>query len=140
MRSTLMATPSGYLNQTPDFALKKDAVMKLPIDYVEFASPHLEATQAFFAKAFGWEFIDYGPNYRDIQGAGLSGGLERAALVAPVIILKADDLEAARATVLDAGAELVRNIYSFPGGRRFEFKEPGGNVMAVWTPVSESHA
>lgn len=40
----------------------------LQIDYVEFYSDTLEQTQDFFAKAFGWDFVDYGPNYRDIQG------------------------------------------------------------------------
>ena len=109
--------------------------MKLAIDYVEFASPKLEATQAFFAKAFGWEFIDYGPDYRDIQGAGLGGGLERAPNSPPIVILKSDNLEASKETILAAGAVLVKDIYEFPGGRRFEFREPGGNIMAVWTPA-----
>ena len=40
----------------------------MKIDYIEFASPRLEDSQAFFAKAFDWSFIDYGPDYRDIQG------------------------------------------------------------------------
>jgi uncharacterized protein len=110
--------------------------MKLPIDYVEFASPDLEATQAFFTKAFGWEFIDYGPDYRDIQGAGIGGGLERAPLSAPIVILKSNDLEAARQTVLEAGGVMAKDIYAFPGGRRFEFREPGGTLMAVWMPDS----
>jgi uncharacterized protein len=109
--------------------------MKLPIDYVEFSSPKLEETQAFFAKAFGWEFVDYGPDYRDIQGAGLGGGIERAANSAPIVILKSDNLEASKQTVLEAGAELVKDIYGFPGGQRFEFREPGGTIMSVWTPV-----
>ena len=105
----------------------------MKIDYVEFSSPQLEATQAFFARAFGWSFVEYGPDYRDIQDAGLGGGLERGALVPPLIVLKADNLEAALATVKAAGAEITRDIFTFPGGRRFEFKEPGGNLMAVWT-------
>ena len=109
--------------------------MKLAIDYVEFSSPKLEETQAFFAKAFGWEFIDYGPDYRDIQGAGLGGGLERASNSAPIVILKSDDLETSLKTVIDAGAVLIKDTYAFPGGRRFEFREPGGTIMSVWTPA-----
>lgn len=35
---------------------------KIGINYVEFASPELEKTQAFFAKAFGWEFINKANN------------------------------------------------------------------------------
>ena len=56
--------------------------MSMKIDYVEFSSPELEATQSFFAKAFGWSFVEYGPNYRIIQNAGLGGGVERNCLAA----------------------------------------------------------
>ncbi len=104
----------------------------MKIDYVEFTSPKLEETQSFFDKAFGWSFIDYGPDYRDIQNAGTGGGLERGDLTAPLIVLKADDLDAAFATVKDAGGVITKEIFEFPGGRRFEFVEPGGTKMAVW--------
>ena len=56
---------------------------RLPIDYIEFTSPSMEDTQTFFAAAFGWTFEDYGPDYRDIAGAGTGGGLERGAARAP---------------------------------------------------------
>lgn len=104
------------------------------IDYVEFISPQLEATQAFFSRAFGWSAIDYGPDYRDVQGAGLGGGIERGALRAPLIVLKADDLEVALEKVREAGGIVTHEIFDFPGGRRFQFIEPGGTEMAVWTP------
>lgn len=106
---------------------------KLHIDYIEFYSPDLERTQHFFARAFGWEFIDYGPDYRDIQGAGTGGGLERGAAQPPLIVLRCDDLQAAYAQVCAAGAKITKPIFDFPGGRRFEFREPGGTAMAVWT-------
>lgn len=108
----------------------------LKIDYVEFASPELEATQDFFAKAFGWSFIDYGPDYRDIQNAGTGGGLERAPNIAPLIVLKSDDLDAAYAQVSGAGGKITKEIFEFPGGRRFEFVEPGGTAMAVWSELA----
>lgn len=107
----------------------------MEIDYVEFTSPELEKSQIFFAEAFGWSFVDYGPDYRDIQGAGTGGGLERGSLIAPLIVLKSDDLEGAFEKVRAAGAEITKDIFEFPGGRRFEFLEPGGTKMAVWTTV-----
>lgn len=107
----------------------------MKIDYIEFASPTLEATQAFFADAFGWSFIDYGPDYRDIQDAGTGGGIERGTLRAPLIVLRADDLEAALDTVRQAGGTITKEIFDFPGGRRFEFTEPGGTAMAVWSTL-----
>ena len=106
----------------------------LKINYVEFSSPDMEATQSFFAQAFGWRFVDYGPDYRDIREAGLGGGIARSeAHVAPLVVLKAEDLESALETVRQAGAEITKEIFAFPGGRRFEFKEPGGTLMAVWS-------
>ncbi|GAB5508862.1 MAG: VOC family protein [Hyphomicrobiales bacterium] len=103
------------------------------IDYVEFSSPELEKTQTFFSQAFGWEYVDYGPDYKDIKGAGLGGGIERGDLRAPLIVLKADDLEAMMEQVRAAGAQITKEIFDFPGGRRFQFKEPGGTEMAVWS-------
>ena len=60
--------------------------LTLKMDYVEFASSDFDATEEFFAQAFGWEFVNYGPDYRDIQKAGIGGGLERATTRAPHLI------------------------------------------------------
>ncbi len=103
------------------------------LDYIEFTSPDLEATERFFAKAFGWDFIEYGPDYRDIQNAGLGGGIERGELRAPLPVLKTDDLEAMLEVVIAAGGQITKDVFGFPGGRRFQFLEPGGTEMAVWT-------
>ena len=46
----------------------------LKIDYVEFATQDIPATQSFMAKAFGWTFVDYGPDYQAFANAGLDGG------------------------------------------------------------------
>jgi len=107
--------------------------MKLEIDYIEFETEQFEQSKAFFEKAFGWSYVDYGPDYSEIRDAGVTGGLSRTdSRVEPLVILKADDLDAALAEVEKAGGEIVAPIFSFPGGRRFHFKEPGGNVLAVW--------
>ena len=108
------------------------SVMK--IDYVELSSTELDASRDFFAKAFGWEYTQYGPDYLGIDNAGLDGGLSRADGDGPssMVILITDDLEAAQESVEAAGGKIVKQIFSFPGGRRFEFVEPGGNELAVW--------
>jgi uncharacterized protein len=106
------------------------------IDYVEFSSGMIAETKAFFAAAFGWSFLDYGPEYQAFADAGLDGGIdgsgERAA-GAPLVILKTDDLVRAEADVRAAGGKITRAAFDFPGGRRFHFREPGGNEMAVWS-------
>lgn len=105
----------------------------MQIDYIEFTSDRLAETQDFFARAFGWGFVEYGAGYREITGAGLSGGIEAAANRAPLVILKTDDLDAALDRVTQAGGVVTKPIFDFPGGRRFHFTEPGGTEMAVWS-------
>lgn len=102
------------------------------LDYIEFTSPDLAQTQQFFADAFGWSFVEYGADYRDIQDAGLGGGIERGPLRAPLPVLKTDDLEGMLQSVMAAGAKITVEPFDFPGGRRFQFTEPGGTEMAVW--------
>lgn len=109
---------------------------KFKIDYVEFASGDMSASKAFFSEAFGWGFVDYGPSYQAFDGAGLDGGIDGSGEVSAgtsLVILKADDLEAAVKAVMEAGGEIIKPIFSFPGGRRFHFREPGGNELAVWS-------
>ena len=104
-----------------------------PLNYVEFTSPKLEETQAFFGEVFGWSFVEFGPDYRDIKDAGTGGGIERGETRAPLPVVHADDLEAVYAQIKARGAEITVETFSFPGGRRFQFREPGGTEMAVWT-------
>ena len=106
------------------------------IDYVELPGGKLEETKRFYAAAFGWRFVDYGPSYVAVEGAGLDGGIQgdpEEAPEAPLVILYAEHLESMRDEVVAAGGEIRRAIYSFPGGRRFHFRDPAGNELAVWS-------
>ena len=105
------------------------------IDYVEFPAGDLPATKAFYREAFGWTFTDYGPAYAAFD-EGIDGGFNADAAEqsrTPLVILYADDLEAMEAKVRAAGGEITRPPYDFPGGRRFHFRDPSGNELAVWT-------
>jgi hypothetical protein len=108
------------------------------IDYVEFPGGDLPATKSFYAKAFGWSFIDYGPDYAAINeglGGGFYGQIEDPTQVVakPLVILYAHDLEAMEAKVKAAGGTITRAIFSFPGGRRFHFRDPSGNELGVFS-------
>ena len=109
----------------------------MKIDYVELASDDLAATAKFLATAFGWGFVDYGLDYKGFDGAGIDGGIDRSGErnAGALVILKSPDLEAALRAVEAAGGVVTRAIYAFPGWRRFLFREPGGNEMAVWAEV-----
>jgi predicted enzyme related to lactoylglutathione lyase len=107
--------------------------MKVAIDYAEFASTDPAASRVFLERAFGWTFTDYGPDYTAFERAGIDGGFARSADGGPpLVILYADDLDAAEASVVAAGGVITVPQFDFPGGRRFHFREPGGNVLAVW--------
>lgn len=106
------------------------------IDYVEFPGNDLTKVKGFYAAAFGWAFTDYGPDYVAFDGAATDGGFNgyaEDAHPAPLVILYAHDLEAMQAKVEAAGGKVVREIRSFPGGRRFHFADPCGNILGVWS-------
>ena len=111
------------------------------INYVEFPSKDIPATKAFFEQAFGWSFVDYGPEYTAFSNEGVDGGFfksEQQSLTsngAALIIFFSDDLESTQTKVENAGGTVIRPIFSFPGGRRFHFTEPSGNEFAVWSDV-----
>lgn len=108
--------------------------MTTKIDYIEFESPKYQGTREFFTKAFGWTYTEYGPGYCEIRDAGVTGGIADMKKAAPpLVILKTDDLEACLHDVQECGGVILRPIFSFPGGRRFHFREPGGNELAVWS-------
>jgi predicted enzyme related to lactoylglutathione lyase len=96
----------------------------------------LSATKGFYAAAFGWTFVDYGPDYVAVDNAGLDGGFNsnpEQPTPIPLVVLFATDLEAMAAKVIAAGGTITRPIFSFPGGRRFQLRDPGGNELAVWS-------
>lgn len=103
------------------------------LDYLELPATDLVAHKAFYAEAFGWSFQDYGPAYSAFS-EGLDGGFTPDAMTPkPLPILYAHDLEAMQAKVEAAGGEITHAIFDFPGGRRFHFRDPSGNDLAVWS-------
>lgn len=116
------------------------------LDYLEMPGGDLKALKAFYAEAFGWRFVDYGPDYAAFD-EGLEGGFYAGAHggsgqgggegPAPLPVLFSTDLAATLAKVEVAGAEITRPIFPFPGGRRFHFRDPAGNELAVWGEPTE---
>ena len=108
------------------------------LSYIEYPARDLGATKAFFQAAFAWSFVDYGPDYTAFSDEGLDGGFYKSEMVAntnigsALVIFYSERLEDTLAKVTTAGAQIVRPIFTFPGGRRFHFTEPSGNEFAVW--------
>jgi uncharacterized protein len=109
------------------------------IDYIEFGATDIEATKRFYSACFGWKFTDYGPDYVAFEDGRLTGGFttESKPGRGPLVVMYASDLEKIFAVVQGQlkteGGRIEREIFSFPGGRRFQFLDPNGNELAVWS-------
>jgi len=106
------------------------------IDYIEMAATDIAATKRFYQEVFGWKFTDYGPEYTSFEDGRLAGGFYKAPAAKAgtvLVVIFASDLEAMEQKVRAAGARIVKPIFSFPGGRRFHFADPGGNELAIWS-------
>jgi hypothetical protein len=103
------------------------------LDYLGLPAANLAESKRFYSEAFGWTFTDYGPTYASFE-QGLDGGINAEdPSGAPVPVLYAHDLEAMEAKMTAAGGQITRPIFSFPGGRRFHFRDPAGTELAVWS-------
>lgn len=109
------------------------------IDYVEFPAVSAQAfanVKRFYSEVFGWSFQDWGDEYSDTKASGITTGFSAAPEhrpAAPLVVLFASDLEATRERVMSAGGQIAQDIASFPGGRRFEYIDPAGNRLGVWS-------
>ena len=50
------------------------------ISYIEFPAIDIEAAKTFFSAAFGWSFLDYGPDYTAFVNEGIDGGFFKSDL------------------------------------------------------------
>ena len=112
------------------------------INYIELPVSDMSATKAFYAAAFGWEYVDYGPSYSSFSNAGIDGGFDAETFAKPsrngaLVVMHAENIEDCLERVKKAGGEIVKPIFDFPGGRRFHFLDPNGNELAVWSERAE---
>jgi predicted enzyme related to lactoylglutathione lyase len=109
------------------------------IDYVELPadSPQsFDTVKRFYKEVFGWSFQDWGDDYSDTKDGGTAAGFSAAPEhrpAGPLVVLFSSNLEAARERILKAGGKIAKEIISFPGGRRFEYVDPAGNRLGVWS-------
>lgn len=114
------------------------------INYIELPAADIDRARTFYGDAFGWTFQDYGEDYCAFNDGRMDGGFYRSPLWsdsgqgAALVVLYADDLEATLERVTAAGGEIVRPVFAFPGGRRFHFRDPNRNELAVWSDNAEA--
>ena len=114
------------------------------IDYIEIPVTDPAKARDFFAALYGWSFEDWGPDYISFNDGRLDGGFRRAEEPAPatgvLVIFFSSELERDRDRVVELGGTISQDIFSFPGGRRFHFLDPGGNEYAIWAEVPMDEA
>ena len=54
------------------------------------------------------------------------------------MIFYSERLEETFEKVKQCGGTIIQPIFSFPGGRRFQFAEPSGTELAVWSDKEQS--
>lgn len=107
------------------------------LNYVELPVADIATAKAFYEAAFGWSLTEFGPTYAATLTGDTDLGLQADAAEAtraPLPVIDVGDLEAALAAVTAAGGTIVRPIFAFPGGRRFQFLDPAGNELACVKP------
>ena len=111
------------------------------IDYVEIPVTDLPRSRAFFEALFGWQFQEWGDEYYSFNDGRLDGGLRKSEEPAPatgvLLVFFSDDLERDVQRVQELGGTISQEIFSFPGGRRFHFKDPVGTEYAIWSEPQE---
>jgi predicted enzyme related to lactoylglutathione lyase len=108
------------------------------INYIEFKSNDLKETKNFYSNCFDWKFTDYGPNYTSFENSGLAGGFEftnEKIKHGVLVVLVHQDLLKVKSKIKQYGGTISKDIFSFPGGERFQFLDPSGNELAVWREV-----
>lgn len=111
------------------------------INYIEIPSSDLNASVAFFSKLLGWTFTDYGNDYKAFNDSNINGGIYTSDKISTtdnggtLIVIYSKNLEATMQEAIKLGATITKEIFSFPGGQRFHFTEPGGSELAIWSEL-----
>ncbi|MBU2938761.1 VOC family protein [Lacinutrix sp. C3R15] len=106
------------------------------INYIEFKAKDLEEIKAFYTTVFGWSFTDYGATYVAFSDSGIAGGFEKTdteIVNGVLVVLYHDNLEVIKQQIIAAKGKISVDTFSFPGGKRFQFLDPSGNELAVWS-------
>jgi uncharacterized protein len=79
--------------------------------------------------------LDYGTGYTAFEGKYIDGGFaigkpENGSILP---VLYSENLDETLEKINSAHGQIIQDIFSFPGGRRFHFKDPDGNELAVWS-------
>lgn len=104
------------------------------LNFVEMPAAAIGPTSRFYETVFGWSMTAFGPSYACTMTGDVDLGLQADAAEAPrapLPVIMVDDLDAYWSVIVAQGAAITRPIFAFPGGRRFQCRDPSGNEIAV---------
>lgn len=102
--------------------------------FVELPVGAIEPTKTFYANVFKFSMTDFGPTYACTMSGDVDLALQAdvdEASRAPLPVIEVDSLELTEALVRRSGGTITKEAFSFPGGRRFHFRDPGGSELAA---------
>jgi predicted enzyme related to lactoylglutathione lyase len=108
------------------------------ICFVELPVGTLGPAKAFYTDVFGFAMSDFGPSYSCTMTGDVDLGLQadvNELTGAPLPVIQVESLETVEALVKRAGGIITKPTFSFPGGRRFHFRDPAGNELAAMQPA-----
>ncbi|MDP9064930.1 MAG: VOC family protein, partial [Pseudomonadota bacterium] len=100
------------------------------ICFVELPAAATPPVKIFYAEAFGFLMTDFAPTYACTLTGDVDLGVQADATEAtraPLPVIQVESLEAVESLVRGAGGVITKPAFSFPGGRRFHFRDPAGN-------------
>jgi uncharacterized protein len=104
------------------------------ICFVELPAKTIGPTKSFYTDAFGLAMTDFGPTYSCTMTGDVDLGIQadsKEATRAPLPVIQVESVEATEALVKKAGGIITKATFSFPGGKRFHFRDPAGNELAA---------
>ncbi len=109
------------------------------IDFVEFPVQNVKdllKTKSFYTNIFKWNYQDWGNYYSDTTESGVGTGLNADSSHnsnAPLSVIYVGNISETKDKIINSGGKITKDIFTFPGGRRFHFVDPAGNELAVWS-------
>lgn len=113
--------------------------MTARLNYLELPVGNVAGVKRFYADAFGWTFADFGSSYAATTTGDTDVGLQgdRAEATARLLpVIQVDDLDATLHAIEAAGGTVTVPVFTFPGGRRFHFRDPAGHELAAMQPAA----
>ena len=107
------------------------------ICFVELPAAATGPAKSFYTEVFGFAMTDFGPTYSCTMTGDVDLGLQADAKEvsrAPLPVIQVQSLDDTEALLLRSGGVITRPTFSFPGGKRFHFRDPAGNELAAMQP------